>query len=313
ILPDAHTVDVHIAPDQLAAAGQGDCVWSWQARRPGSQAETLTQPCSAALVIKRVPFSLDRSLSGASVKVQLPNGSELDDPEIVVADLLVVAMGDSFASGESNPDRPVTFSGERQMVYEPVNTHAIGSMANRAPTQKESNYQVASDDGVTDPKALPQRLMQDEEKGLIYDPMSSEFLAAFNRARAQWLSADCHRLQYGYPFRVSMGLALEDRHRAVTFVSLACSGADIVEGLFAPSDARDELAGPNAQKRTPAQFDQLSALVCRSDADRTHAVGYRLPVYASGSPAINEQTFTMRWCPPQNRKRPIDVVLLSIG
>ena len=27
---------------------------------------------------------------------------------------------------------------------------------------------------------------------------------------AQRLSADCHRSQYGYPFRVSLGLALEN-------------------------------------------------------------------------------------------------------
>ena len=99
----------------------------------------------------------------------------------------------------------------------------------------------------------------------------------------------------------------------MTFVSLACSGADIVEGLFAQSDARDELMGPNAQKHTPAQFDQLSALICRSNAGRTNSVAYRLPVYSSGSTSIGERSFTMRWCAPQSRKRPIDVVLLSVG
>jgi lysophospholipase L1-like esterase len=38
-----------------------------------------------------------------------------------------------------------------------------------------------------------------------------------------------------------------------------------------------------------------------------------LPVYASGSTSIGEQTFTKQWCPAENRKRTIDVVLLSIG
>ena len=310
ILPDAHTVDVRVAPDQLAVAGQGDCLWSWQGRRAGAPAETRKQPCAAPLVIRRVPYSLDRALSGVSVKVQLPNGSQLTD-EVVVQDLLVVALGDSFASGESNPDRPVTFSADQQMDYEPVNTN-IGNLASRDAAHMQSNYETASA-GETNPKMLPKRLMEDEEKGLIYSPTSAEFLAAFDKARARWLSPDCHRSQYGYPFRVSMGLALEDRHRAVTFVSLACSGADIVEGLFGPSDARDELNGPNAQKRVPAQFDQLSDLICRSAAERTREIGYRLPVYAAGSASIGEQTFAMRWCAPQNRKRPIDVVLLSIG
>ncbi|HTV35286.1 MAG TPA: hypothetical protein VMF12_02555 [Xanthobacteraceae bacterium] len=311
ILPDAHTVVMRIAPERLAAAGAGDCVWSWQARRPGSLAETATQPCAAKLVIKRVPFSLDRSLSGISVTVRLPDGTELADPDVIVEDLLVVALGDSFASGESNPDRPVTFSAAQQMLYDPVNL-ARSNLASRGAAAAERNYKTASADEFN-PKALPKRLMADEEKGLIFDPTSHEFLDAFDAARARWLSADCHRSQYGYPFRVSMGLALEDRHRAVTFVSLACSGADIVEGLFAPSDARDELAGPNAQKRVPAQFDQLSELICRTSAQRSQSVSYRLPVYREGSTAISEQAITERWCAPAGRKRPIDVVLLSIG
>jgi hypothetical protein len=310
ILPDAHTVDVRIAPERLAAAA-GDCVWRWQARRPGSPVETSTQPCAAQLVIKRVPFSLDRNLSGVSVTVRLPDGTELADPNVIVEDLLVVALGDSFASGESNPDRPVTFSAARQMLYDPVNL-ASRDLATREPTREEGNYKTASADEFN-PKALPKRLMQDEEKGLIYGPTSAEFLAAFEAARARWLSPDCHRSQYGYPFRVSMGLALEDRHRAVTFVSLACSGADIVDGLFAASDARDQLTGPNAQKRVPAQFDQLSDLICNSGAQRTRAVSYRLPVYSWGSTAVGERVITEHWCQPQSRKRPIDVVLLSVG
>ena len=314
VLPDAHTVDVHIAPDDLAAAGTGDCLWTWQGRQSGAVIDTRTQPCSAKLVIKRVPFSLDRNLSGVAVKVRLPNGTELADPDVIVEDLFVVALGDSFASGESNPDRPVTFSATREMLYDPVNVESEHkNMASRAPDKKRTNYEVASAEDETNPKSLPKRLMEDEEKGLLYNPSSREFLTAFEHRDAQWLSADCHRSQYGYPFRVSMGLALEDRHRAVTFVSLACSGADIAEGLFSERDARDEISGPNAQKKTPAQFDQLADLICRSDAERSDSATYRLPFYTAGSTSISEQPVTKRWCPPQSRKRPIDVVLLSVG
>ncbi len=245
ILPDAHTVVIHIPPEQLADAGTGDCVWTWQPRRPGGAGgttETKKQACNAKLVIKRVPFSLDHAVSGVSVKVTLPNGTELADPNVRVEDVFVVAMGDSFASGESNPDRPVTFSNAREMVYDPVN--AVDRMASRSLGKKNSNYGVASADSGINPKSLPKRLMEDEEKGLVLKPTTREFQDAFDRRGAQWLSADCHRSQYGYPFRVSIGLALENRHRAVTFVSLACSGADIVEGLF--SRARS----PRAHQRT---------------------------------------------------------------
>jgi lysophospholipase L1-like esterase len=311
ILPDAHTVVMHISPEQVAAAGAGDCVWTWQPRRGGA-AETKKQPCNAKLVIKRVPFSLDRAASGVSVKVALPNGTELADPKVTVEDVFVVAMGDSFASGESNPDRPVTFSNVREMVYDPINAH--DQMAARKPAKANLNYGVAAADSGINPKSLPKRLMEDEEKELIFKPTSREFQEAFDRRNAQWLSADCHRSQYGYPFRVSIGMALENRHRAVTFVSLACSGADIVEGLFAERDARELISGSNAQKKVVPQLDQLSDLICRNgNAGRTRTASYRLPVYSSGSTSISEETFTKRWCPPEARKRPIDVFLLSVG
>jgi lysophospholipase L1-like esterase len=310
ILPDAHTVVMQIAPEHLATAGAGDCVWTWQPKKAGLPAETRKQACNLKLVIRRVPFSLNRSASGVSVKVQLPDGTTLADPNVVVDDVFVVAMGDSFASGESNPDRPVTFSNSREMVYDPVNAVDHQAQNYRAISPK---YGIAAESGAN-PKSLPKRLMEDEEKGTIFQVSSREFQQAFDRSGAQWLSPDCHRSQYGYPFRVSIGLALENRHRAVTFVSLACSGADIVEGLFMEREAREQISGANAQTKVVPQLDQLSDLICKNGAaGRTRTVSYRLPVYRWGSTTIGEQVFTKQWCPPESRKRPIDVFLLSVG
>ena len=155
--------------------------------------------------------------------------------------------------------------------------------------------------------------MEDEEQQLMYPPTSREFLAAFDKRGAQWLSADCHRSQYGYPFRVGLQLALENRHRAVTFVSLACSGSDVIEGLFSERDAREQFNEKGGAKVT-SQFDQLSDLICRSgSAGRTVSATYQLPVYKHGSTGISTQTISKRWCPPGSRKRAIDLVLLSIG
>ena len=66
------------------------------------------------------PMRSTRAHSGVSVTVRLPDGRELADQEVVVEDLFIVALGDSFASGESNPDRPVQFSPAREMVYDPI-------------------------------------------------------------------------------------------------------------------------------------------------------------------------------------------------
>jgi lysophospholipase L1-like esterase len=309
VLPDAHTVHVTLAPQHVAAAGAGECLWSWQPRRAGLPPETRRQPCKDKLVLRRVPFSTNTSVSGIVLKVQLPDGRQLSEP-IVVEDLFVVALGDSFASGESNPDRPVVFSAAREMVYDPVNTRE--DVATRSMAQQPV-YGITSAGEAFDAKSLPKRRMEDEERGLIFRPTSSEFIDAFERRSAQWLSADCHRSQYGYPFRVGIALALENRHRAITFVSLACSGSDVIEGLFLERDARERFGEPNG-KKAPGQFDALSDLICRNGAaGRTRTVSYALPVYAHGSTSIGSETITKRWCPPELRKRSIDLLMLSIG
>src|SRR5215475_11183935 len=45
VLPEAHTVVVRIAPEQLAGVS-GDCVWAWQPRKAGGKSETRRAPCT---------------------------------------------------------------------------------------------------------------------------------------------------------------------------------------------------------------------------------------------------------------------------
>ena len=313
ILPDAHTVDVTLSKERLAEAASGECTWSFQPRAGGAKAESAKQPCKTAFVIKRVPYSPDQRVSGGEVKVKLPDGRDLAET-IVVQDVLVVAMGDSFMSGESNPDRPVTFSAAREMVYDPTMANDRERVATRSVKEpaKASAFGLASTDSQFDVKSLPRRRMEDEDKGLIYGPSSPEFLKAFGRGGAQWLSADCHRSQYGYPFRVGIEMTLENRHRAVTLVSLACSGAEVLN-LFKPHDARERADEPGGAQSRP-QLDQLADLICRGGASgRTQGASYTLPVYKHGSTGISSETYSKQWCPAANRKRAIDVVLLSIG
>jgi hypothetical protein len=201
------------------------------------------------------------------------------------------------------------------MVYDPVNTRDDVAMRSTKKPQKEmaQTFSLASNDTNYDPKSLPKRLLEDEERGSIYRPTSREFLDAFNKRAAQWMSPDCHRSQYGYQFRVGMELALENRHRAVTLVHLACTGAEIAEGLFLEKDAREQFDKPNSTK-VVAQLDQLSDMICRGGAQaRSQAASYALPMFSFGETRIETRNIAMRWCPPQQRKRPIDVVLLSIG
>jgi hypothetical protein len=78
-------------------------------------------------------------------------------------------------------------------------------------------------------------------------------------------------------------------------------------------DAR-ERAGEKGGAKVPPQLDQLADLICRGGRQgRTQAASYTLPVYKYGSTGISAQTVSKQWCPPGSRKRPIDLVLLSIG
>src|SRR6185295_8145418 len=99
---------------------------------------------------------------------------ELSEPEVVVKDLFIVALGDSFASGESNPDRPVTFSGDRQMVYDPT---LLREEVARAPSVPPTGFGLASADEKFDPKVLPRRYMEDEAGGRFHKLASKDFAA----------------------------------------------------------------------------------------------------------------------------------------
>ena len=247
VLPDAHTVAIRIAPEQLAGV-TGDCTWTWQPRKAGGKAETKTHRLQGQADHRARAVRARSRHSGVSVTVKLPDGRELRRSEVMVEDLFIVALGDSFASGESNPDRPVQFSAARQMVYDPTPA-ARGGRASGPPAEVRRPATASPPATIQyDPKVLPRRLMDDEAAERFHKLVSREFADAFDKAAARWLSRDCHRSQYGYPFRVAMQLALENRHRAVTLASFACSGAEVTAGLFL-ENGRARGRQPNSRRQ----------------------------------------------------------------
>ena len=310
VLPEAHTVAIRIAPEQLASVS-GDCIWSWQPRQAGGKTETKRTACTDKLTIARVPYALDRAKSGVSVTVKLPDGRELSEQEVVVEDLFIVALGDSFASGESNPDRPVQFSAAARDGLRSDPCCARMWRRGRPPKTRRRATDLPRATTSTIRRCCRGGAWTTSWPSASTSSSSPEFAAAFDKASARWLSRDCHRSQYGYPFRVAIELALENRHRAVTLASFTCSGAEVTHGLFLDMDPREGASEvPGGKVR--AQLDQLSELLCRGAALR-RARAYTLPVYEHGSTQISAQNVTKAWCPPQQRKRSIDVVLMSIG
>ncbi len=161
VLPDAHTVNIRLAPERIDGIANGECIWTWQPRGGAGRGETRKQACKATLTIPRVPFLRNRAASGVAVSVKLPDGATVADPNVIVDDLFIVALGDSFSSGESNPDKPVTFSATREMVYDPV--MAREDVATRS-LRPKPNFGLAAG-GAPNPKVLPRRAMEDEAAG----------------------------------------------------------------------------------------------------------------------------------------------------
>ena len=309
ILPDSHTVSIGLAPARRTEAAAVQCTWSWKPRAGGDWFRANPQPCADRKIISEVPFAADRAASGLEVKVEVSGGATFAD-EVVVEDLLIAALGDSFASGEGNPDRPVVFSSSRGLDYR---TRCLPMTATMSGSGKGALRFLGRAPTGVDPYVLPRRLMKDEQQERQFDFCSEEFRAAFWERSAQWLSPDCHRSQYAFPMRVGLQLALEDRHRAITLVHLACSGALVTEGIFKSLGAREhyDASAPKTKSVSP-QFDQLTRLLCSVDA-RVRSDGYLVKAFKTGETQLQDETLRAQWCPPDKRKRDIDLVLLSVG
>ncbi len=195
VMPREHRVVANYTgtgPD----ARSGRCSWRIRAvrRKMKKYDKTLTAACGVAVEFK-VPYP-----GGVSVKVYhggRPAGRVRASDRVRVKDIFVVGMGDSFASGEGNPDSPVTFSRERSAVYGKL---PQGAMLAGYPARVGAWRKIGD--------------------------------AEFVKSNARWSNQACHRSLYSHQFRTALQLSMEEPHRAVTYADFACAGAEITYGLF---------------------------------------------------------------------------------
>src|SRR6476660_7927366 len=190
INPKSHTVLARL--EGLEDAQTVDCSWltSPQGQARGPRKKAVTLPCDTPVQLN-VPYP-----TGAWISVEI-GGSQVAETAATVTDLFIVGMGDSFASGEGNPDVPVRFSPDRTTDY--------GIAPNDAPLT-----------------GYPARIGDWKEIG------DRKFI----EENARWQDQACHRSLYSHQLRAALQLAIEDPHRAVTFAGFACSGAETTYGLF---------------------------------------------------------------------------------
>ena len=265
INPKSHTILARM--EGLEDAQTVDCSWltSPQGQGRGPRKKAVTLPCDTPVQLN-VPYP-----GGAWISVEV-GGSQVAETAARVTDLFVVGMGDSFASGEGNPDVPVRFSPERTTDY--------GSGSNDAPL---TGYPAR----IGDWKEIGDKKFIDEN--------------------ARWQDQACHRSLYSHQLRAALQLAIEDPHRAVTFVGFACSGAETTFGLFLEYKGNEWV--PN-----PPDLPQISAVAEAQCGAKGGARAYDLPEAYHINERIPELKggLVLKKCDAE-RARKIDLLLLSVG
>lgn len=259
--PRAHRILVTLrdVPD----SDRIDCTWLTAPLARGLGG-SVTERCDQPVALS-IPYP-----AGARVSVEV-GGREIAATTAKVTDLFVVAMGDSFASGEGNPDVPVRFSRERRADY----GFGLGS-------QQLSGYPA---------RVGPWRTIGD---------------SAFIKNNARWIDQACHRSLYSHQLRAALQLAVEDPHRAVTFVGYACSGAEIVDGLFRRYKGHEWV--PN-----PPDVSQLSA-IAQAQCGPNRAEAQEMPeaYHIRGRIPELRGGLVLRRCDSEDARK-IDLVLVSVG
>ncbi len=238
-----------------------DCRWSTVPHGGKDRRGAIaTQPCSEPFAAV-VPYP-----GGLDVEVEI-GGRVIAQSKVQVRDVLVVGIGDSFASGEGNPDIPVRFSRERSADY--------------------------------------------DSKGLTgYPARIGEWKAIGDRnfieENARWVDQACHRSLYSYQLRTALQLAVEDPHRAVTYVGEACSGAEVTAGLFLRYKGNEWV--PN-----PPDLSQISS-VARAQCGGREAPQHDLPeaYHMNGKVPELQGLLVLNKCEAEDARK-IDLLLVSIG
>jgi hypothetical protein len=233
--PSDHRVEVQLTG--LLPAG-ATCTWSFTQERDAIPV-TASANCDAP-VATRVRYGKPTT---ATVDLAVPGEStRRATADIAVRDLLIAGLGDSIASGDGNPDRPVVLSDE-------------GFCFRRFASAGSAEY------------FRPGRDRFSGDRACDADHVGDSGRSEWARLSARWMNAACHRSLYSYQLRAALALAIENPHLAVTFLPLACTGATINDGLFNGQRSREldcDGAGTLCPATTPPQITQLRAIVSRA-------------------------------------------------
>jgi len=243
--PQDHRVGVRLAGPVPAGVR---CAWSFNDGETPPQ--TVTVPCNEEVTLR---VRAGKSTI-AAVAFESASGTEQAATEIVVHDVLIAGLGDSIASGEGNPDRPVALA-DNGFCFR----RFLGTVRSEYFRPSRAGYRgdQACETGVPTTGAAGGA---DPASGSVNPGPAAEW----QRYAARWMSPACHRSLYSYQTRTALELAVEYPHLAVTYLPLACTGAKIGDGLFDSQRARDCPPRGACPSRVPAQLTQLKEALTQS-------------------------------------------------
>lgn len=243
VLPVGHLVEANIKGPSVT----GDCKWEADQKLFQSTPVTSGAPTWTASITRKctdpvrvfIPWSRVENAGSALIHVSTPAGDA--SQTLSVRDILVVGMGDSFASGEGNPDEPARLSGW------PGFPHAYIPLKAEADWSSEATF--------------PRRDAGDWDT---------------RPAAAKWNDRKCHRSLYSAQLRSALQIALADpnQHTAVTFMGFACSGAEVSEGILFRYGGKEDIDPGNltngiADSEAP-QIDKAIRELCETRAKLTN-------------------------------------------
>ena len=201
------------------------CAWSFD---DGDGPQASTFDCAEPVNL-RVRYGRP---TVASVDVSSgPDPTQRLTTEIAVRDIFIAGLGDSIASGEGNPDRPIALADEGFCFRSYLGTAA-------------AQYYRPSRAGYKGGRACE----------------APDFLSVWQKQSALWFNSACHRSLYSYQLRTALALAVRYPHIAVTYLPLACTGATIADGLFGSQRARECLPTKSANTCSGTVNSQLAEL-----------------------------------------------------
>ncbi len=185
----------------IDAPTAGDCQWFLD-DKPVAQSDCLK------------PVTIDPVSYDAAHKIEVrPSTADPIVTQIVLKDVLILSMGDSFSSGEGNPELPVRLRDDLVDTYSQsseLGGHGYGLYPLRAPIEADSGGSAI-------------------QLGLNANSPGGE---AFLAEAAQWTNMQCHRSLYSQHAKAALQYALEHPHLSVTFLSYSCTGASVYEGIL---------------------------------------------------------------------------------